>query len=341
MMVRRILTGVAVAATLFLASAPAALADPPGPTNYQSEVVEIEPPTEGFEVDIIGGDSFVMLRASEGVSIEVIGYAGEPYLRFLPDGTVEENSVSPAKYLNQARYGGDVPDGVDAAASPIWEHVASDGTYAWHDHRTHWMNPMPPPGLGPGDQVAEGVVPLLVDGTEVDVTIASLWVHPPSALPVTIGITLGMCFAIVALRRRSLITPVALSLSLAACATGVVDYLSVPRETVPSWTLWVLPVTGLILVTLAAGAERFGGAVKRYRSGLLLIATMELVAWGIAHWAWLWAAILPTALPFWIDRLVAGAVLIGAIGVTAAAVMAAMIPAPHPLSARRSGLRLR
>ena len=51
---------------------------------------------------------------------------------------------------------------------------------------------------------------------------------------------------------------------------------------------------------------------------LLLIAALELVAWGIAHWGWLWAAVLPTSLPFWLDRFVGALTLVGAVGVTVA-----------------------
>ena len=36
----------------------------------------------------------------------VPGYENEPYLRFLVNGRVEVNDNSPAKYLNEERYGG-------------------------------------------------------------------------------------------------------------------------------------------------------------------------------------------------------------------------------------------
>lgn len=166
---------VRLALSLFLvvvwigAASPMALADPPGPTDFGSEVVEIEPALGGFEIEIVGGDSFVLLSVDAGVTAEVVGYQGEPYLRFLGDGTVEENAASPSKYLNEDRYAaGALPATANAAAAPDWQVVGRDGSYAWHDHRTHWMNPLDPPGLGPGDQIAEGVVPLVVEGTEID-----------------------------------------------------------------------------------------------------------------------------------------------------------------------------
>ena len=79
----------------------------------------------------------------------VEGYEGEPYLRFSPDGTVERNRLSTATYLNEDRAGAGItiPPEVqeaDADTPPEWEEVASGGTYAWHDHRVHWMDDASP-----------------------------------------------------------------------------------------------------------------------------------------------------------------------------------------------------
>jgi hypothetical protein len=312
-----------VCGVFLVVGSPAALADPPGPTDFQSEVTSIEPPTAGIEVEIIGGDSFVVLRVADGLGVvEVVGYRGEPYLRFLPDGSVEENQRSPSKYLNEERYGTELPAEADAGGEPEWLVVANDGAYAWHDHRTHWMNPQPPPGLGPGDRVVEGVVPLLINGAEVDVTVASTWADPPSRLPVAAGFAAGLGLAVVVWSRRRVLGAV-LGLSLLATAVGTIAYLSVPAETGPSWSLWVLPVTAAgVALTVALLSDRVA-LVGRRRPILLLLASIELVVWGIVHWSWLWPAILPTSLPFWLDRLVAAAVLTGALGAAATVVAVA------------------
>jgi hypothetical protein len=309
----------ALAASWVMLTAPMALADPPGPTDYQSEVSKIEPPTPGLDIEIVGGDSFVLLRVPEGISVEVIGYQGEQYLRYLPDGTVEENVASPSKYLNEERFGGDLPEQVDANAAPQWEVVADDGSYAWHDHRTHWMNSVPPPGLGPGDQVAEGVIPLLWDGVEVKVTAISTWQEAPRLGPMVVGLLLGHGIAIGVFRRRKRwLLGVSLALAIGATFVGVIAYLSMPSETAPSWTLWVLPASALLLALVSIGLR--GETAHRYRTMFLLIAALELAVWGLAHWGWLRPAILPTALPYWIDRLISSAVLVGAPGAAAAAV---------------------
>ncbi|MDJ0925131.1 MAG: hypothetical protein QNJ77_11270 [Acidimicrobiia bacterium] len=308
-----------------LLSVAPALADPPGPTDYLSEVVQIYPPMPGIEVEVIGGDSFVKLRVAEGIGVvEVVGYQGEPYLRFLADGTVEENQRSPSKYLNEERYGRTVPPEADAAADPEWRVVASDRAYAWHDHRTHWMNPLPPPGLGPGDRVAEGVVPLLVDGVAVDVTVVSVWQRPPARIAVIAGFLTGLVVAVTAwVVDRNRLGTIVLSLAAAASSVGIVAYLSVPAETAPPWSLWALPVTAALCAGLVVVSGDWVEFVARQRTTLVLIGALELAAWGVIHWSWLWPAILPTALPNWLDRFVAAAVLIGALGATARVVTTA------------------
>lgn len=321
---RRLGLSTLLAAMWLLVGSGVAAADPPGPTDYLSEVTETDPATPGIDVEIIGGDSFVLLTVEPGITVVVVGYTGEPYLRFLSDGTVEENKWSPSKYLNEDRYAdSDLPEGATADATPEWIVVADDGSFAWHDHRTHWMNDMAPPGRGPGDTVAEGVIPLLVDSVEVDVTVVSIWQEPPSATPVALGFTLGLFLGYAVVRRRGkVLIGTVLGLAVAATFSGFVAYLAVPAETSPPWSLWVFPFTAALL----AASVFVGWPRLRREQTLLLIAALELVAWGVMHWGWLWAAILPTTLPFWLDRFVAATVLVGALGAAAAVVAATAVP---------------
>lgn len=334
---RRLILGTGLALMWLLASPVAASADPPGPTNYQSEIIAIEPATEGFEIEVVGGDSFVLLTVDRGVSVEVIGYSGEPYLRFRADGIVEENAAAPSKYINEDRYGrADIPTGVDAAAEPDWRIVAEDGNYAWHDHRTHWMNPVAPPGRGPGDRVAEGVVPLLVDGAEVDVTVVSVWQPGPAVFPSFLGLVAGAGLGMLVLARRRWAPSVTVALAAVALTVGLAAYWSVPGETQPPWSLFVFPLVSLLVALAVLDGSRVGGLgpiLARHRSTLLVLAALELVAWGLLHWSWLWRAILPTSLPFWLDRLGAATVLTGAAGVAVAALIGA---ATQPIEDRNA-----
>ena len=98
---------VAAVAGLLVVLAPTGVvgADPPGPTDYETTVLGIEPATPAIQVTIIGGDSFVQLAVERGTEVLVPGYGGEPYIRFNSDGTVEENRQSPTWAQNRDRYG--------------------------------------------------------------------------------------------------------------------------------------------------------------------------------------------------------------------------------------------
>ncbi|MCB2223998.1 MAG: hypothetical protein KQH83_07460 [Actinobacteria bacterium] len=305
----------ALLAAAWLAPAAPALADPPGPTDYQTEVIRLDPDPGGIRIDVIGGDSFILLAADPGLTVEVIGYEGEPYLRFLPDGTVEENRASPTTYLNFDRYGvTEVPAGVSADDPPEWTVVATDGSYAWHDHRTHWMNEARPPGREPGDVILEGVVPLVVDGAEVDLMVRSTWLPPPSPAMVLAGMALALAAVAAAALRgagtRALALLVA-ALAVPAAVVGIAAVVTVPPETAPSWALWVPPLAAVVLAAAAALAPT---ARQRAASSAALLGAVLLAVWGIVHREWMLRAVLPTGAPFWAERLVTGAVLVGAAG---------------------------
>ena len=179
-----------------------ALADPAGPTDYRTEVESIEPESPTIDVEILGGDAFVQLTVDPGTDVVVMGYGGEPYLWFRPDGAVLENQNSAATLMNTSRNGA-MPAGAhetDPTAEPEWKQIGSDHRWAWHDHRAHWMQADRPIGASPGDQILENEIPMEVDGSPVVVTVASRWEPAPSALPMWIGGVLGGLFAVGALR---------------------------------------------------------------------------------------------------------------------------------------------
>src|SRR5690606_682829 len=122
------------------------------------------------EVDVVGGDSFLRLRAEPGTEVVVLGYEGEPYLRYLPDGSVEENRRSPATVLNRTRYGaGGELSATDPPTEPERARVAGGGTYWWHDHRIHLMSEAEPPSLAGADsgKIQDWSLDVVVDGAPV------------------------------------------------------------------------------------------------------------------------------------------------------------------------------
>ncbi|MEL6890355.1 MAG: hypothetical protein AAFP84_02060 [Actinomycetota bacterium] len=328
LLVRRVLTALAIALAAMLPS-DVAFADPAGPTDYLTEVVSIEPPTDVVDVRILGGDSFVELVVTPGTEVLVNGYEREPYLWFRADGAVVENANSPTTYQNAERYGADAPPRADADAAPDWVTVSDDGSYAWHDHRAHWMQPIRPAGKQAGDQILEAVIPLVVDGSEVDVTVISTWQPAPSTLPAVTGGMIGGVAALAAWwwsRRRSGWNAVALPIAVAAVVAGAIRYLSLPSETGTPTTTWLTPAVAV--------AALLGGAILGRRDRFMADAAAVLGGVALLIWAGLErdalrAAIIPTDAPAWFHRtsIISAAVLgAGLVAVGAARVVRQLTP---------------
>ena len=111
----------------------------------------------------------------------VEGYDREPYLRFKPNGVVEQNQRSPATYLNRDRLGlQKIPRDAVPGAKPAWRPVSTDGRYRWFDHRIHIPSPNRPPPQAKGKddpvKVFDWKVPLTAGQTKAQIQGTLLWV---------------------------------------------------------------------------------------------------------------------------------------------------------------------
>jgi hypothetical protein len=132
----------AVLVTLLLGPPSAFSAD----ADVVSELRGTRPAASGLELKVADGDRFLSLRNETGKQVIVKGYEDEPYLRFLPNRVVEENTRSPSKYANEDRYAlTPLPPQADSGAAPKWRAVSRDGSYKWFDHRIHSMERGTPP----------------------------------------------------------------------------------------------------------------------------------------------------------------------------------------------------
>lgn len=305
---RRVLVGLLAGAGLVASVPSIAHADAAGPSDFRSEIVEVQPETGTIELSIEGGDSFVRIDVDPGHEVIVLGYAPdrEPYLRIGPNGAVEENVRSYATYYNEDRYGRtDIPDVVDVDAAPEWERIGDGGTWAWHDHRAHWMGDEPPIGLEAGDALPEQDIELLVDGVAVTVTVRTTLQESPSVLPVIAGVLIGLQIGLLGFALGPATANLALLLAgAAATVVGAAQYLSLSPATGPLPTWWLLPaisLVGAIAVIVIYGRSEFA------QLGLMAIGATMLVLWGFRRRDVLGAAVLPTDLPFWFDRMVTAA----------------------------------
>ncbi|MEX2550451.1 MAG: hypothetical protein WD638_09505 [Nitriliruptoraceae bacterium] len=301
---------VALVTLVLLAPAAPAAADAAGPTNYRSEVTAVvsdggEPVP--IEVEMLGGDAFLVLRVEPGVEVDVPGYDGEPYVRVHPDGTVEVNDRSPTRWVNDERYGErdtEVPAEADAAAPPTWVRAADDGTYAWHDHRVHFMSPALPrqvdPDAGGVQHVQDWEVPLRIDGEDVRVQGELTWVPGPSPLwPIGLAVAgLGLLVALV--RGGEMWRGAATMAAVVGSAlVGVSATWGLPPGADAEAAWLALPVVaGVAWLAGSLAARGRGGRLAWLQSA----AAVPLLAWAVVWAGALVRPIAPTPLPIGVVR---------------------------------------
>lgn len=323
--------GIAIGIAVVLAPG-VAHADAAGPTDYRTTIVSVTPAVAGLAVSIEGGDSFIRLRAPAGSEVIVFGYAGEPYLRFAPDGTIAENRLSAATYENRDRFGSPaVPPLVDHTAAPEWDEVGTGGAWAWHDHRSHWMLPDPPIGLDPGESLPAAAIPITVDGRPVDIIVETTLIAGPSWWPTALGLLFGLQLALVGWwLGPATATSTTLVVSLAATITGAGQFLSLPSETGPLHLWWLMPTVAL--VSGLAAIAVYGRSELLLRA-LLALSGAQLFIWALMRRAVFTRPVLPTDVAFWFDRAATGSALAAGGVVCLLAIRSLLAPAPKPHAA--------
>lgn len=328
-MTRRLAVVVLGAVALLAAIAVPADADPAGPTHFRSELTRVVGPSDGIEAAVFGGDSFLVLTVAPGREVVVPGYEeGELYLRYAPDGSVYVNTRGLTHYQNQDRYQQvDIPPEASPEAPPRWELVANGGTYAWHDHRIHWMSPALPPQVDSGlDRPQEVMpwlpVPVVVDGQPVALEGTVTWL-PGSSPLVPAVLALAAFGLVVAASWRRPVAAGGLAVAIAgggALMLGVGAWIGVPPGADAQPLFVVLPA-------LALAAAAVGAVVARRRRGhghaLVALAGAPLVAWAITQSGALTRPLLPVAAPPALVRLAVALALGAGAGVVAAGIAAA------------------
>lgn len=322
-----------VAAGTVLVPAAAAQADPARPTNFESHVLSARPALPaGVDLAIVGGDAFLRLSVDQGHEVIVPDYAQgpattpPPYLRFEADGTVSVNEASAAAVINDSRYGR-AGAAIDLDQPPRWRQVATDGTYAWHDHRVHWMTPTTPPTM-PGSRRIdlggeEGTweVDLIVDGNPTLVTGELILLPAPSPVPwMVIGVLVVAAVGLIGVVRvratghppHVALAAVLTVVGIAATVVGWAEWHDVPDGAGGSPFTAIVPAVGTLAAAIATAV-----AAARIRLAALLAAVACLGAWAWLRRLVVTRAVLPTPLPFALDRLVTVVALGLAVGVAA------------------------
>jgi hypothetical protein len=317
-----------VVVLLLLLPPQVASADPARPTHYRSSVTDLVDgtgePVAGVRAEVVGGDTYLVLSVMAAQRVEIPGYEGEPYLRFDGAGRVEVNVRSPARWLNDARFGAldvEVPPTADVEAAPQWETVATAGRYAWHDHRIHFMSPTLPadvdPSAGTAQEVFAWQVPLVVDGAPARIEGSLVWLPgPPAVLPIGLAVLTLAAAVGLGLRGTRQRGVAVVGVGLSALTAGAVTTVSSPPGGEAEPALIVLPA-------VAVGAWLLGRLQPREAASqgwLADAAAIPLLGWGLWSVAVWWRPIAPIPLPIGVVRgLVAAALAVGLAGVVALA----------------------
>ncbi|HEX2381685.1 MAG TPA: hypothetical protein VHI95_03545 [Acidimicrobiales bacterium] len=282
-------------------------ADPAKPGDFESTVTRIDPPTDAVSLKVVGGDGFLSLKVQPGHDVIVKGYAGGPWLHVRPDGVVEENQLSPATYLNANRYGtnpapSNVTNDTELDNPPQWKQVATGGEYAWHDHRIHWMSPDDPPGGTRGQvlpQFNPWKVSLTVDNKPVEADGQLVWEKQESVIPwIAAGVLACAVTIFLGKGRSTFVAAIAVLIaSVAALQTGIVAYRSIPSAAGPNPLEIVLPSFAVLAAIVGLVLHR-----KPFGVIAILASLAALAGWAIMRIATLVHPVLPTDLPFWLDR---------------------------------------
>jgi hypothetical protein len=180
--------------------------------NYRSYVTSVVPHVPGLSLEVLEFADRLILTNHSGRTVTVYGYQEEPYARVLADGVVQLNTRSPAYYLNQNFYGQvTVPASASPAASPHWVTVDRTGQLEWHDHRIHWMSPIPPSKVKNKSKrtlIFQWQVPIQVGAHRGDVNGNLFWVPlgnstaPTAAILALVAIVLLGLLVVLLVRRK-------------------------------------------------------------------------------------------------------------------------------------------
>lgn len=218
--------------------------------DYQASVAPLPPPlASAIKVRVYRADLALGMTVLRGHRVVVLGYSGEPFLRFAGGRVYASRSSLTAAGLGLAKSG------------TGWRLLSSGPRWIWHDVRVR--------GLPAGVERGRWSVPLLVDGTRAELTGE---VSRPPRPPVWPWLAVGAVFAaasvLLVVRRRpgGLRTAAAVLGWIAAASTLIVTCGFAASATASEGT-WVESGNEILFVLLGAGFLVAGSADTRALAG--------------------------------------------------------------------------
>jgi hypothetical protein len=303
-----------LAALFFPATAMAHGRNAPVATSFRAKVDQV-PAGSSLEAKVVDGDRKLWLHAPSGVTLTVLGFDRDPYIRFEAAG-VYLNVRSPTYYLNRPRplY---APAGTSASAPPEWKRVTNGHTYSWHENRLHALERLV--NGGKARTVGRWSVPVelgaqrsVIAGTLSYVPGPRGWVWPLAVIT-----AVGLALAAAALGRRY--AEVALPiLALAAALAARLGRVLYGRPGVPATNL-VVAALGCVLA-LALVWALFEARAEQRQLVALAIGVLALYQ-GLTLAPTLSNGVVLVALPANIERAAVATALACAVATLAVVVL--------------------
>ena len=212
--------------------------------DYRNRIVADEP-AAGVRASLEDAGRKLRLTVAPGTQAVVLGYVGEPFLRFGASGVEANRRSETAQGLRL------VPSGrVDGrAANAAWTPVSQARTLSWADARA-WASDTALKGRAR----AAWAVPMLVGGRTVSVTGELTRVGRPTPWPWLVLLAIPLVLAAWASRRRERLWPTVTGLAAAAGASTLLGLAGIALGGLPvstdRWLLFALE-TGLVAVAIA------------------------------------------------------------------------------------------
>lgn len=257
----------------------------------------------GVRVDIVGGDTFVRVRA-DGHAVRVPGYQSEQYIEISRDGTVRENVSSTTSRLNVNRYG--FTYAPEESGKVNWRQTATDGTAMWHDHRVHWMSPSTPAVIDDGGTVQHWTLPVVVDGTTHTVSGTLYLRGHRSPAWWLIGAFAAVIVGLAALRTRRPYHLLLVMVASLGSVTGLLQWLSLPAAARVTPLMLVFSLGSLVAAVGALLPGRRAEAGPQSEWIASSVAAGSGVAMLLASWMCakqVQSAWVPMTGPMWIARV--------------------------------------
>ncbi len=248
------------------------------PRDTQSVIESVTPALpNGVKFSIVGSDTFVRVE-SVGHDVQVQGYEDEPYLRIDKEGTVQVNDSSQTTVLNSERYGNVDLTEFKKSDIPKWRTIATNGIAMWHDHRSHWMNPVKPATIDDKGTVLQWTIPITVDGVVTEVDGALYLRDSPSLLWWLVSLISLLLAGILSLKNPRALRLAALLLSASGVLVGTLELIGLPAGARITPILLMFSAGALVLSALAFVGQRIriashiAAAMSAGAGGAMLVA---------------------------------------------------------------------